>query len=166
MKSLHGELSVAEYSLRRHSGLVIVVWCCLLLLQIIGNSLSGISLHVSASQSNCSNNNNKKNVDFSPPQNDSIPHTSLKPHVAVAQCPAWSIIQLNRTISCRSDLPPLLYLFDHTLLQSSGLFYSTCGSPPVWSIWSTNYTLCAMITCALQHSGNYVAHLHIPRSLL
>lgn len=170
VKSLHGEHSVASAS---GDSRVLLLWSgvvlqttpstkhCISCSRLLAIICQAVSLHVSASQSNCSN-NNKKNVDFSPPQNDFIPHTSLKPHVAVAQCPAWSIIQLNRTISCRSDLLLFLCLFDHTLLQSSGLFYSTCDSPPVWSIWSTNYTLCAMITCALQHSGNYVVRLHIP----
>lgn len=60
----------------------------------------------------------------------------------------WSAHSL---ISVRSySAPVLLYLWQPSSVRKQ------------WNIGSTNYTLCAMITCSLQNSEKYATPLHIP----
>lgn len=64
----------------------------------------------------------------------------------------WSTPSL---ISVRSYSAPVLPSVLLHLWQPSSV-------RKLWSIWSTNYALCAMITWSLQHSGNYATCLHFP----
>lgn len=64
----------------------------------------------------------------------------------------WSIPSL---ISDRSYSAPVLPSVLLHLWQSSSV-------RKLWSIWSTNYILCAMTTCTLLLSAKYAPPLHFP----
>lgn len=81
-------------------------------------------------------------------------HTSK----TICCCPTWWTNSVNKhnTMSFQftSSSAPALQSVLLPLWQRSSV-------RKMWSIWSTNYILGAMITCTLQYSGQYVMPLNI-----